>query len=69
MIEQGLSQQRMWYTSDPTFKVGSDISILGEAAERSARDLCESMKDIVVAYEEVDNAAGEISVTIPAKNR
>ncbi|KAF9455851.1 hypothetical protein BDZ94DRAFT_1230489 [Collybia nuda] len=58
MIEQGLAQQRMWYTSTPTLEVGSDQRILGHA-DLPARNICENMGDVAVVGSELDRAAGK----------
>lgn len=55
-MEQGLAQQRMWFTSSPTIEAGSDSSILGVEAESSVRDLCEILVDMVITGEEIDKA-------------
>lgn len=60
MIEQGLAQQRMWYTSTPTLEVGSDHKILGHV-DLPARNMCETMGDVVLVGKEVDRAAGKDS--------
>ncbi|PFH49382.1 hypothetical protein AMATHDRAFT_4967 [Amanita thiersii Skay4041] len=59
MIEQGLAQQRMWYTSTPTIEVGSDPTVLNPAVEKTARMICENMKDIIVQSTEKDRAEGK----------
>jgi quinate dehydrogenase len=58
MIEQGLAQQRMWYTSVPTIEVGSDHNILGHV-DLPARNICETMGDVVLVGEEIDRADGK----------
>ena len=57
MIEQGLAQQRMWYTGKATMEVGSDSTILPPEVEVAARRLAEEMDDIMVEKEE-DRATG-----------
>lgn len=66
MIEQGLSQQRMWVRSIPTAEVGSDPDVLKSASPKgadvdaAARIHTEEMNEvIVVAGKEVDRASGK----------
>ncbi|KAF8997717.1 hypothetical protein BDQ17DRAFT_1309570 [Cyathus striatus] len=62
MIEQGLAQQRMWYTSTPTLAIGSDTSVLSFSVERAARALCENMPEVVVDGVEIDRATRSCGV-------
>ncbi|GLB38971.1 putative the AROM polypeptide catalyzes 5 consecutive enzymatic reactions in prechorismate polyaromatic amino acid biosynthesis [Lyophyllum shimeji] len=65
MIEQGLAQQRMWYMSSSSLQVGSDPHIFSAELEKSVRELCEGMGDVVVDGEEVDRATGKESAVMP----
>ncbi|KAF8157113.1 hypothetical protein B0H34DRAFT_487264 [Crassisporium funariophilum] len=55
-IEQGLAQQRMWFTATPTLQAGSDHTVFDPKSEESARQLCENMNDILPNDVEVDRA-------------
>ncbi|KAK0203155.1 hypothetical protein DFS33DRAFT_1345323 [Desarmillaria ectypa] len=67
MIEQGLAQQRMWYSGIATVEAGSDTTILSKEIEDSARQFAEEMKEIVVHDKEVDRAAGKDGAAAPKK--
>ncbi|KAK0440926.1 uncharacterized protein EV420DRAFT_1580945 [Desarmillaria tabescens] len=67
MIEQGLAQQRMWYSGIATVEAGSDTTILSKEIEDSARQFAEEMKEIIVHDKEVDRAAGKDAGTVPKK--
>lgn len=56
----------MWYTSNPTLEAGSDTSVFTSEVERSALELCKSMREVVVG-QEVDKAFYEDCAMLPQK--
>ncbi len=68
MIEQGLAQQRMWFTGIPTVEAGSDGSVLSPEIEAAARKLAEEMTDVTVIGKEINRAEGKEAAKPPSKS-